>query len=364
LLVLLYLCARATGAGVVSTYFAGFLYFAALVPGVFRLRPLVQSRAVTKSALAMLVAVAFVLIPSVMAPGARYLAIQLSGWELMFAAYSYCVHLPEGDENPTFADCAFFLLVNPALLYGQRGIRLGAPGFSFRAIARCALGLGTLCLHSALFVALSLWQSSPPELKIASASGYATFMVYYLGRLCSGYFIHSGRASIDVGMMRLVGYEIPERYRYPLFSANPLEFWRRWNTYVGGWFRRYVFNPAAVALQRGRGRRWSAPAKAGAVFTTFLATGLAHDFSVYLRFGMTSFGATLSFMLNAFAIVAWAGAARAAMGRSTRAARAATGLFGRVAFVHVLALSSWLAIPGMGEDRLPPELSAVLSLHS
>jgi hypothetical protein len=363
-LVLLYLCAHEAGGSVVTTYFAGFLYFATLAPGVFRLRLLVQSRLVTKPALAMLAAVAFVLVPSVMAPGARYLAIQLTGWELMFAAYSYCVHLPDGDENPTFADCAFFLLVNPALLYGQRGRRVGAPGFSFRAIARGALGVGTLCLHSAVYVALSTWQSNPPALQIASASGYATFMMYYLGRLCGGYFIHSGRASIDIGMMRLAGYEIPERYRYPLFSANPVEFWRRWNTYVGGWFRRYVFNPAAVALQRGRGRRWSTAAKAGAVFTTFLATGLAHDFSVYLRFGVTSFGATLAFMLNAVALLAWAGVGRAAIGTSNRAARAVTGLFGRTAFLHVLALTAWLIIPGMGAGRLPPELSALLTIHS
>lgn len=358
-----WLCVRAGQPSSIFAFLEGYLYFGFLVPLVWALRPSVQAGSVTRPALALSAALVFVLLPALILPGAQNFGIQLRGWELMFAVYSYCVDGAGVSGEPRFRDCAFFLLVNPTLVYAQRARVVGAPRATWRGAARFGLGLVTLAAHSALFTMFYASGDPAPSLALSmSAAGYAAFMLYYLGRLVAGYWAHSGRASIDVGLIGMIGYTVPERYDFPLLARSPAQFWQRWNTYIGSWFRRYVFTPAAVSWQR-RGVH-PGVAKIAAVFATFLAAGLVHDYSVYLRFGTTAFGGSLVFLLNGFAVAAWAIISGVTRQRSTssrwgRALDWAGALAGYGLFLHVLAFSVWLIIPAFGAGQLPAELSAV-----
>jgi hypothetical protein len=93
------------------------------------------------------------------------------------------------------------------------------------------------------------------------------------------YAMHSGLASVQIGMLRQAGYELPERYDKPFLARNPVDFWRRWNKYIGAWVERYLFVPAAIQLGHVRiGRvRMGMAAQAIAIMLSFVAMGAMHD---------------------------------------------------------------------------------------
>jgi D-alanyl-lipoteichoic acid acyltransferase DltB (MBOAT superfamily) len=142
--------------------------------------------------------------------------------------------------------------------------------------------------------------------------------------LLGEYTAHSGVASIQIGCMRQLGYNIPERYRYPLFAHNPAEFWRRWNTYVGTWARSYVFVPLFSFLTRrvGRRRKGAGVCYAVAVVTTFSAVGLLHDaFATGARWTWKA-SITEWFFAIGCIVVAWERMATSWRGRRSRGWRA------------------------------------------
>ena len=92
-------------------------------------------------------------------------------------------------------------------------------------------------------------------------------------RVVVAYASHSGLASMQIGLMNLVGHSVPERYNYPLLATSPLDFWRRWNTYVNSWLEKYVFIPLTRRLHP-KLKTWS---KGTALLMTFIASGALHD---------------------------------------------------------------------------------------
>ena len=53
----------------------------------------------------------------------------------------------------------------------------------------------------------------------------------------------SGYSDIAIGCARLFGIELVANFRYPYFSRNPSEFWRRWHVSLMKWFRQYIYIP-------------------------------------------------------------------------------------------------------------------------
>lgn len=53
----------------------------------------------------------------------------------------------------------------------------------------------------------------------------------------------SAYSEIARGVSRLLGIELMANFRFPYFSRNILEFWRRWHISLMWWFRDYVYIP-------------------------------------------------------------------------------------------------------------------------
>ncbi|MDO4332432.1 MAG: MBOAT family O-acyltransferase [Eubacteriales bacterium] len=51
----------------------------------------------------------------------------------------------------------------------------------------------------------------------------------------------SGYMDIAAGICRVLGLELQENFRQPLFSRSIEEVWRRWHITLGAWFRDYLF---------------------------------------------------------------------------------------------------------------------------
>jgi D-alanyl-lipoteichoic acid acyltransferase DltB (MBOAT superfamily) len=53
----------------------------------------------------------------------------------------------------------------------------------------------------------------------------------------------SGYSDIAIGTAKLFGFRLMVNFRYPYFSRNIAEFWRRWHISLSTWFRDYVYIP-------------------------------------------------------------------------------------------------------------------------
>lgn len=219
----------------------------------------------------------YVLIPALAIPTPAIIATVVVGWEAMLSAFSYWLDAGRGPA-PSRRDSLFFIIVNPCLVYPERGEKIGRLSlFSRQALPR--VGLGVVAWISHTMVAQSL-----PILS-QRASSTERVILWAVGSAVALYFAHSGLASLQIGFARVIGHEIPERYTYPFLARSPEDFWRRWNRYLGGWIRRYVFVPAALGLGSPRISR-RLPARAAAflaLILSFLAVGLLHQYVFWVQ---------------------------------------------------------------------------------
>jgi D-alanyl-lipoteichoic acid acyltransferase DltB (MBOAT superfamily) len=94
----------------------------------------------------------------------------------------------------------------------------------------------------------------------------------FLGALFFTFQIYgdfSGYSDIALGTARLFGIELLQNFRYPYFSRDIAEFWRRWHISLSSWFRDYLYIP----LGGSKGGTWM---KVRNTFIIFLVSGFWH----------------------------------------------------------------------------------------
>jgi len=82
----------------------------------------------------------------------------------------------------------------------------------------------------------------------------------------------SGYSDIALGCAKLFGFELLSNFRFPYFSRDIAEFWRRWHISLSSWFRDYLYIPLGG----------SKSGKAKAVrntFVIFIVSGFWHGAS-------------------------------------------------------------------------------------
>jgi D-alanyl-lipoteichoic acid acyltransferase DltB (MBOAT superfamily) len=82
----------------------------------------------------------------------------------------------------------------------------------------------------------------------------------------------SGYSDIALGSAKLLGFELLSNFKFPYFSRDNAEFWRRWHISLSSWFRDYLYIPLGG----------SKVGKAKAVrntFIIFLVSGFWHGAS-------------------------------------------------------------------------------------
>jgi hypothetical protein len=250
----------------------------------------------------------FSLLPSLLIRNSVTLSMLALGFEVAFAAYSYVTEHQTG-RGSTLGQSLMFLLVNPCLVYPSHGRQIGDPRMSRVAVQRLALGLaGQACapllsgwtsLHFGLGLAVTGSELGGLALVISAGVMLLHMTALYIG--------HSSLASLQIGAMRCLGWEIPERYHYPFLATGPDDFWRRWNRYHGWWLLRYVYLPLATRYQRRLPRRFWLVGKWGALMATFAACGLAHDAAGYALRLALPLGALFGFVIYGLMLGVWIG---------------------------------------------------------
>jgi len=105
-------------------------------------------------------------------------------------------------------------------------------------------------------------------------SNYQNFggATLWLGAIYFAFQIYcdfSGYSDIAIGTSKLFGFELRSNFKFPYFSRNIGEFWRRWHISLSGWFKDYLYIPLGGSYQ---GKTKSIRN----IFIIFLVSGLWH----------------------------------------------------------------------------------------
>lgn len=90
----------------------------------------------------------------------------------------------------------------------------------------------------------------------------------------------SGCVDISRGVAAMLGIDLAENFRRPLFATSIRDYWRRWHISLSSWFRDYVYIPLGGS-RRGAGRKYLN------TLVVFAFSGLWHGAgSTYLLWGL------------------------------------------------------------------------------
>ena len=79
----------------------------------------------------------------------------------------------------------------------------------------------------------------------------------------------SGYSDIAIGTAKLFGIELMSNFKFPYFSRNIGEFWRRWHISLSSWFRDYLYIPLG-------GSRKGLSTSLRNIFIIFIVSGIWH----------------------------------------------------------------------------------------
>jgi D-alanyl-lipoteichoic acid acyltransferase DltB (MBOAT superfamily) len=79
----------------------------------------------------------------------------------------------------------------------------------------------------------------------------------------------SGYSDIAIGTAKLFGFELLTNFKFPYFSRDIAEFWRRWHISLSSWFRDYLYIP----LGGSKNGKWLSIRN---IFIIFIVSGFWH----------------------------------------------------------------------------------------
>jgi len=103
-------------------------------------------------------------------------------------------------------------------------------------------------------------------------------LVYFAFQI---YCDFSGYSDIAIGTAKLFGIELMSNFKFPYFSRDIGEFWRRWHISLSSWFRDYLYIPLGGS-KRGR---WISIRN---IFVIFVVSGFWHGANwTFIFWGLT-----------------------------------------------------------------------------
>ncbi|MCB9025800.1 MAG: hypothetical protein H6625_05750 [Bdellovibrionaceae bacterium] len=201
---------------------------------------------------------------------------------LMFFLVSYLIQIKRADKNLThkplrfLANCLFFprLAIGPFTSYQNSCESLERPNLIFSGYCSFCFGLFKLGLsniiHSKhLIYNIPLTLNSFNDLHALNIILLSS-IYFYLN--LSGYF------NIVIGVSKIMGWDLPENFKFPFYSFSMADFWRSWHISLGQWFKKYFYLPVSYYLSHKiQGYKISVNQVSKLItFLTFLLIGFWH----------------------------------------------------------------------------------------
>ncbi|MBV9963017.1 MAG: MBOAT family protein, partial [Parafilimonas sp.] len=106
----------------------------------------------------------------------------------------------------------------------------------------------------------------------------ATFLFWF-----QIYCDFSGYSDIAIGTAKVMGYDLMENFRRPMFGGSIQGIWNRWHLSLYTWFRDYVYQPLAKTARRSKTKLLAY------IVVIFLLSGLWHGANwTYIIWGAIS----------------------------------------------------------------------------
>ncbi|MGI8560999.1 MAG: MBOAT family O-acyltransferase [Luteimonas sp.] len=204
------------------------------------------------------------------------LPVGISFYTFQTMAYTLDVYLKRAAPSKSFLDFALFVTFFPQLVAGPivRPRDL-VPQFATPRMASARqLGWGAMLLVLGLFEKIVIADGllAPVSDEVFGAREVLASTDAWLGTLAfSGQIFcdFAGYSTCAIGIALMLGFSLPDNFRYPYAAIGFSDFWRRWHISLSTWLRDYLYVPL------GGNRRGSARTYANLMMTMLLG-GLWH----------------------------------------------------------------------------------------
>ena len=194
-----------------------------------------------------------------------------------FQALSYTIDVYRGSIAPTHDPVGFFAYVSffPQLVAGpiERATHLLPQFHKKRSFDFASAVSGTRQIMWGLFKKVVIADNCAVIVNSVFANySDVTGSTLFLGAVFFAFQIYgdfSGYSDIAIGCARLFGIDLMQNFKYPYFSRDIAEFWRRWHISLTTWFRDYIYIP----LGGSRAGKWKSFRN---TLVIFLVSGFWH----------------------------------------------------------------------------------------
>ena len=197
-----------------------------------------------------------------------------------FHGMSYVFDIYRGQQTPVknFVDYAVFVSFFPLLVAGpiERASHLlpqvqKSRVFNYtQAVEGCRLILWGM--FKKVVVADSLAGTVDSIFENYQDHNGVTLIIGAIAFSFQIYGDFSGYSDIALGTAKLFGFELLSNFKFPYFSRDVAEFWRRWHISLSSWFRDYLYIP----LGGSKNGKYKAVRN---TFVIFLVSGFWHGAS-------------------------------------------------------------------------------------
>lgn len=102
------------------------------------------------------------------------------------------------------------------------------------------------------------------------------------------YFDFAGYSLMAIGVSRLLGFKLPENFRFPYTATSIINFWRTWHISLSGWLRDYLYIALLGGNRSGQVKRYRN------LMATMVLGGLWHGASfAFILWGIIHGGALI-----------------------------------------------------------------------
>ena len=193
-----------------------------------------------------------------------------------FQTLSYSIDVYRRRLEPCRDPVAFatYVAFFPQLVAGpiERATRLLPQMLGPRTVSSTSIRMGWRLICWGIFKKVVIADSAAVYANAAFADSGWSGPLMVLGVVAFALQIYgdfSGYSDIAIGTARLFGIRLRSNFRFPYFSRDLGEFWRRWHVSLNTWFRDYLYIPLGGS-RKGRGRALFN------VAVVFLVSGLWH----------------------------------------------------------------------------------------
>ena len=210
--------------------------------------------------------------------GSIVLPVGISFYTFQGISHAVDVYRRRFTMNTTLLEYFFYLTFFPLLLAGPitraenliprlRRNRQASSHMVWSGLWLIMLGLVKKNMVSDYIGQFTTWVFDAPQ----TFSGFEN-MAALLGYPVQIYFDFSGYSDMSIGAAAILGFWLPDNFRFPYRALSLTDFWRRWHISLSTWFRDYLYIPLG-GNRKGTLRMYANN------FITMLVAGLWHGAS-------------------------------------------------------------------------------------